>query len=237
MLEALRESVCRANRMLPAYGLVCLTWGNVSAADREQGVILIKPSGLSYDEMRPEDIVTVDFETGQAMEGARRPSVDTWIHLEVYRAFPQIRSIVHTHSRWATIWAQAGMAIPALGTTHADEFLGDIPCTRAMRPEEIRTEYERNTGRVISETLRQREVFSRGAVLVRSHGPFAWGETPEKAVEAAVTLEETANMAWHTMLLRGDAASPIPEELLNKHFFRKHGKDSYYGQGGGGGIT
>lgn len=230
MYEALRESVCRANRMLPSYGLVYMTWGNVSAVDREQGVMLIKPSGLPYDEMRPEDIVAVSLTDGQVVEGDRRPSVDADIHLELYRAFPQISSIVHTHSRWATIWAQAGMAIPALGTTHADEFLGDIPCTRAMRPEEIQTDYERNTGRVMTEALRQREVFSSGSILVQSHGPFAWGETPKKAVEVAVMLEETANMAWHTTLLCGHTVPSISEELQNKHFFRKHGKNSYYGQ-------
>lgn len=230
MLENLRQAVCTANRMLPSYGLVCLTWGNVSAVDREQRVMLIKPSGVPYDEMRPEDIVAVGLIDGQVLGGDHKPSVDTEIHLELYRAFPQISCIVHTHSRWATIWAQAGMAIPALGTTHADEFLGNIPCTRAMRPEEIQTEYERNTGRVMSETLRQREVFSSGAVLVQSHGPFTWGETPEKAVEVAATLEEVAYMAWHSMLLCGHTLPSISEELQNKHFFRKHGKNSYYGQ-------
>lgn len=230
MFEALRESVCRANRMLPAYGLVCLTWGNVSAADREQGVMLIKPSGLRYDEMRPEDIVAVSLTDGQVVEGSHRPSVDTEIHLELYRSFPQISSIVHTHSKWATIWAQAGQAIPALGTTHADEFPGDVPCTRAMRPEEIQTDYERNTGRVIAETLRQRELFPSGAVLVRNHGPFVWGETPQRAVEAAVTLEEVADMAWHTTILCAGAPPYMMGELLDKHFYRKHGEAAYYGQ-------
>ncbi len=231
MLEALRESVCRANRMLPAYGLVCLTWGNVSAVDREHSVMFIKPSGLCYEEMRPEDMAAVDLQTGQVLEkGGRRPSVDTEIHLELYRAFPQINSVVHTHSRWATIWAQSGRSIPALGTTHADEFLGEVPCTRAMKAEEIQVNYERNTGRVLAETLRQREVFFSGAVLARSHGPFTWGETPQKAVEVAVTLEMVADMAWHTALLCGGTAPHMMDELMNKHFYRKHGKDSYYGQ-------
>lgn len=230
MLEDLRQAVCSANRLLPAYGLVRLTWGNVSAVDREHSVMLIKPSGLAYEGMAPEDMVAVDLETGQVLEGSRRPSVDTEIHVELYRAFPQIMSIVHTHSKWAAVWAQAGKPIPALGTTHADEFWGDIPCTREMTPEEIQADYERNTGRVIAETLRQGTVFSSGAVLVRNHGPFTWGETPQKAVEAAVTLEEAADMAWHTAMLCGGSLVPITEELLNQHFYRKHGKAAYYGQ-------
>lgn len=230
MLEELRQAVCRANRMLPVYGLVCLTWGNVSVVDRKENVMLIKPSGLPYEEMTPEDMTAVALTTGQVVEGTRKPSVDTWIHLELYHAFPQINSIVHTHSKWATIWAQAGKSIPALGTTHADEFLGEIPCTRAMKAEEIQMNYERNTGRVLAETLRQREVFFNGAVLARGHGPFVWGETPQKAIEVAVTLEEVADMAWHTALLCGGKAPPMMDELMNKHFYRKHGKDSYYGQ-------
>lgn len=230
MLESLRYSVCSANRLLPEYGLVCLTWGNVSAVDREQDIVFIKPSGLSYEGMTPEDMVAVDLETGQVIEGNQRPSVDTQIHLELYRTFPQISSIVHTHSKWATIWAQAGKAIPALGTTHADEFVGDIPCTRAMRPEEIQIDYERNTGRVIAETLRQRKLFPSGAILVRSHGPFIWGETPQRAVEAAVTLEDVAEMAWHTTILCGGTPPQMMKELLDKHFYRKHGEAAYYGQ-------
>lgn len=230
MAEDLRDSVCSANRLLPAYGLVRLTWGNVSAVDREQGIVFIKPSGLSYEGMTPEDMVAVDWKTGQVVEGARRPSVDTEIHLELYRTFPQISSIVHTHSKWATIWAQAGQAIPALGTTHADEFPGDVPCTREMRSDEIQTDYERNTGRVVAETLCQRELFPSGAVLIRNHGPFVWGETPKRAVEVAVTLEEVADMAWHTIVLCGGTPPHMMEELLDKHFCRKHGKTAYYGQ-------
>ncbi len=230
MLEKLKDSVCSANRLLPSYGLVRLTWGNVSAVDREQGVMLIKPSGMDYAQMVPDDIVAVDLETGQTIEGTRRPSVDTRIHLELYRAFPQMNSIVHTHSKWATVWAQAGKPIPAMGTTHADEFLGDVPCTREMTPEEIQTDYERNTGRVIVETLRKREVFPRGAVLIHSHGPFTWGETPRQAVEAAVTLEEAADMAWHTAFLCGGIPPRMPEELMNRHFYRKHGEAASYGQ-------
>jgi len=230
MLEALKEAVCSANRLLPAYGLVCLTWGNVSVVDRAHGVMLIKPSGLDYAQMTPEDIVEIDLETGQTIEGIRHPSVDTWIHLELYRAFPQMNSIVHTHSKWAVAWAQAGESIPAMGTTHADEFLGDIPCTRKMTPEEIQADYERNTGRVIVETLQEQEIYSSGAVLVHSHGPFTWGETPQRAVEMAVTLEEVADMAWHTTLLCGGIPPRMSEELINRHFYRKHGEAACYGQ-------
>lgn len=230
MLGDLKQAVCQANRLLPSYGLVCLTWGNVSAVDRARNVMIIKPSGLAYEGMTAKDMVAVDMATGKTLEGTRKPSVDTWIHLELYRIFPQISSIVHTHSKWATTWAQAGMAIPAMGTTHADEFLGDILCARALKPEEIQRDYERNTGRVLAETLKQREVFSSGAVLARSHGPFVWGETPQKAVEVAVTLEKIADMAWHTALLCGEMSLTMGGELMNKHFFRKHGEDSYYGQ-------
>ena len=230
MLKDLKEAVCAANRLLPAYGLVRLTWGNVSAVDRERGVMVIKPSGQPYGEMTPEDMITVDLQTGQVVEGTRRPSVDAETHLELYRTFPQIKSIVHTHSKWATVWAQAGKPVPALGTTHADEFLGDVPCTREMRPEEIQTNYEQNTGRVIAEKLWEREVFSSGAVLVRNHGPFVWGETTQKAVEMAVVLEEAADMAWHTAILCGGTPPRMMDELLNKHFYRKHGEAAYYGQ-------
>ena len=230
MWKDLKEAVCAANRLLPAYGLVRLTWGNVSAVDRERGVMVIKPSGQPYEEMTPEDMVAVDLRTGQVTEGPRRPSVDAEIHLELYRVFPQIGSIVHTHSKWATVWAQAVKTIPAWGTTHADEFLGDVPCTREMWPEEIQTNYEQNTGRVIAETLRERRVFSSGAVLLRNHGPFTWGETPQKAVETAVVLEEAADMAWHTAILCGGAPPRMMDELLNKHFYRKHGEGAYYGQ-------
>lgn len=230
MLKNLKEAVCQANRLLPAYGLVRLTWGNVSGVDRERNVMVIKPSGLPYEGMTAEDMVAVDLGTGQVMEGTRRPSVDAEIHLELYRTFPQIGSIVHTHSKWAAVWAQAGRGIPALGTTHADEFSGEIPCTREMRAEEIQTNYEQNTGRVMAETLRKQKVRSSGAVLVRSHGPFAWGETPQRAVEVAVTLEEVADMAWHTTLLCGGAPPPVMDELLSRHFCRKHGREAYYGQ-------
>ncbi len=230
MLEELKKQVCEANLLLPKYGLVTFTWGNVSGIDRESGLVVIKPSGVSYDGMTPEDMVVVDLD-GNVVEGRWKPSSDTATHLELYRAFPDCGGIVHTHSRWATTFAQAGRDVPAMGTTHGDYFYGDIPCTRRMTPEEIRGEYELETGKVIAETFRNRDPMAVPAVLVCSHGPFTWGKDPEEAVHNAVVLEEVAFMAWHAMLLE-PGAGRMQQELLDKHYLRKHGKNAYYGQGG-----
>jgi len=227
-LQKLREEVCAANQMLPDCGLAILTWGNVSAFDRESGLMAIKPSGVPYQELTPEKMVIVD-KTGKAVDGALRPSSDTATHLELYNRFPSIGSIVHTHSPWATIWAQLGKSIPPLGTTHADDFGEEILCTRAMRPDEIQHDYERNTGRVIIESLENRDFEKHFGVLVHGHGPFVWEQTPERAVEKAVILEYVAMMAWHCVVYAPDAP-PISTGLLNKHFQRKHGKNAYYGQ-------
>lgn len=228
-LKKLKEAVFEANQMLPKYGLVTFTWGNVSGIDRERGLMVIKPSGVEYGAMTAEDMVVVDLD-GKAVEGGLRPSSDTPTHLELYRAFPEIGGVVHTHSRWATIFAQAGKGIPALGTTHADDFYGEIPCTRAMTPEEIRGQYEKETGRVIVETFRNIPYRDVPAVLVRSHGPFAWGSTPGDAVHHAAVLEEVAMMAWHALALGGGRLAPIPQALLDRHYLRKHGAGAYYGQ-------
>ena len=228
MLEQLREQVCAANKLLAEYNLVVLTWGNVSAFDSESHLMVIKPSGVAYCDLKPENMVVVDL-AGNVVEGTLNPSSDTNTHLEIYRNYPQIGSIVHTHSRWATIWAQMGRNIPALGTTHADDFGCDIPCTRAMTEEEIKNRYEENTGKVIVELLAQRDVEKDYAVLVREHGPFAWEKTPRKAVEKALVLEEVAMMAWHCCMFDQTLSSMAPA-LLNKHFDRKHGKNAYYGQ-------
>ena len=228
MLEALKKAVCEANLQLPRYGLVTFTWGNVSAIDRERNLVVIKPSGVEYDVMKPEDMVVLDLD-GNVVEGELNPSSDTPTHLELYRRFPTIGGIVHTHSRWATIWAQAGMDIPALGTTHGDYFYGAIPCTRKMTPEEIGGEYELETGRVIAETCRD-TAGSIPAVLVHSHGPFAWGKDAHEAVHNAVVLEEVAMMAWHNRMMLGEALTPMQQELLDKHYLRKHGPNAYYGQ-------
>jgi L-ribulose-5-phosphate 4-epimerase len=223
MLEELKERVLKANLMLPKYGLVTFTWGNVSGIDRQSGLVVIKPSGVEYDSMKAEDMVVVDLD-GNRVEGHYRPSSDTPTHVELYKAFPEIGGIVHTHSRWATIFAQMGRGVPATGTTHADYFYGEVPCTRPMTPEEIRGEYEKETGKVIIETFADRDPSAVPACLVHSHGPFTWGGTPEKAVENAVVLEEVAFMQWHA-----DAA-PMQQELLDRHYLRKHGKNAYYGQ-------
>lgn len=235
MLERLKENVCQANLMLPQHGLVTFTWGNVSAIDRESGLVVIKPSGVEYDGMKPEQMVVVDLD-GRIVEGELRPSSDTPTHLELYRKFPEIGGIVHTHSRWATIWAQAGMGVPALGTTHGDYFYGEIPCTRKMTPAEINGEYELETGRVIVETFQNMKAGERSpvqdtpAVLVHSHGPFAWGTDAFNAVHNAVVLEEIAMMAWHNRMMLGENLIPMQRELLDKHFLRKHGPNAYYGQ-------
>ena len=229
MLEALKEIVCKANLELSEYGLVTFTWGNVSGVDRESGLMVIKPSGVEYDNMKAEDMVVVSLETGEKVEGKWKPSSDTATHVALYNAFPEIGGIVHTHSRWATSFAQAGRGIPAYGTTHGDYFYGEIPCTRKMTPEEISGEYEKETGNVIIETFNGLDENSIPAVLVNSHGPFSWGTDPENAVHNAVVLEELAFMALHTEALN-PGIKPMQQELLDKHFLRKHGKNAYYGQ-------
>ena len=231
MLEELKRTVCEANLLLPRHGLVTFTWGNVSGVDREKGLMVIKPSGVEYEGMTPEDMVVVDLKTGQRAEGRWKPSSDTDTHLALYRAFPELGGIVHTHSRWATTFAQAGLGIPAMGTTQGDYFYGDIPCTRRMTPEEIGGRYELETGNVIVETFRTRRIDPDQvpAALVCSHGPFAWGTDPLNAVHNAVVLEEVAFMAFHAMALNPDLP-PMQRELLDKHYLRKHGPGAYYGQ-------
>ena len=228
MLNELKKQVLEANLLLPKHGLVTFTWGNVSGIDREKGLIVIKPSGVSYDNMCEDDMVVVDMD-GNRVEGKWKPSSDTDTHLALYKAFPNIGGVVHTHSRWATSFAQAGRAIPALGTTHADDFHGDIPCTRPMTDAEIQGEYELETGKVIAETFADRSPDEIPAVLVFSHGPFTWGKDAMDAVHNAVVLEEAAFMALHAMLLNPERQA-MPQTLLDKHFLRKHGKNAYYGQ-------
>ena len=232
MLEELKKQVCEANLLLPKYNLVTFTWGNVSGVDREKGVMVIKPSGVSYDAMTAGDMVVVSLETGKVVEGKWKPSSDTDTHVALYNAFPALGGIVHTHSRWATSFAQAGADIPAMGTTQGDYFYGDIPCTRRMTPAEIRGAYERETGNVIIETFRKRNIDPAQipAVLVHSHGPFAWGVDAMDAVHNAVVLEEVAFMDYHAMAIN-PAAGRMQQELLDKHYLRKHGKNAYYGQG------
>lgn len=229
MFEELKEQVCKANLELPKYGLVTFTWGNVSGVDREKGVMVIKPSGVEYDGMTPDDMVVVSLATGEKVEGKWKPSSDTATHLVLYNAFLNIGGIVHTHSRMATGRAQSGRGIPAYGTTHGDYFYGEIPCTRKMTPEEIAGEYEKETGNVIVETFNGRSPDDIPAVLVHSHGPFAWGPDPKSAVHNAVVLEEVAYTAFHTELL-APGKEPMQQELLDKHYLRKHGKNAYYGQ-------
>ena len=228
MLEALKEQVCEANLLLPKHGLVTFTWGNVSGIDREKGLVVIKPSGLSYEVMKPEDMVVLDME-GNVVEGKWKPSSDTPTHLKLYAAFPGCGGIVHTHSRWATVFAQAGRAIPALGTTHADDFYGPIPCTRPLTEAEIHGEYEAETGNVVVETFRGRDPMAVSAALVYSHGPFAWARDAMEAVHKAVVLEEVAFMAWHTLALAPDLGG-MQKALLDRHYLRKHGPGAYYGQ-------
>lgn len=229
MLEELKEKVCEANLLLPKHGLVTFTWGNVSGVDREKGLMVIKPSGVEYDGMSPQDMVVVDLETGKRVEGQWKPSSDTDTHLALYRAFPSVGGVVHTHSRWATTFAQAGQGIPAMGTTQGDYFYGDIPCTRKMTAGEIGGSYELETGNVIIETFQGRDPMSIPGVLVHSHGPFAWGADPQNAVHNAVVMEEVAFMDWHTMVLN-PSAGRMQQELLDKHYLRKHGANAYYGQ-------
>jgi len=228
MLESLKQQVFEANIALPKYGLVTFTWGNVSAIDRQSGLVVIKPSGVEYDKMTAEDMVVTDL-NGKVVEGKLKPSSDLETHLVLYKAFGEIGGVVHTHSRWATIFAQAGRGIKPYGTTHADYFLGEIPCTRDMTVEEIRGEYEKETGNVIVETFRQISPQDVPSVLVRNHGPFSWGRTAADALHNAVVLEEVAMMALHTELL-APGAPEAPAALREKHFFRKHGPGAYYGQ-------
>lgn len=231
MLEELKQKVFEANMQLPKHGLITFTWGNVSGIDRARGLIIIKPSGVEYDVMKASDMVVVDL-NGNRVEGEMNPSSDTATHIELYQAFPHIGGIVHTHSRWATTMAQAGLGIPALGTTHADYFYGEIPCTRKMNPEEIASAYEKETGTVIIERFEKYGINPDDipAVLVHSHGPFAWGTDPMNAVHNAVVLEEVAFMAWHNLSLSGGTIEPMQQELLDKHYLRKHGANAYYGQ-------
>ena len=228
MLEALKQQVLEANLLLPKYNLVTFTWGNVSGIDRESGLFVIKPSGVAYDGMSLEDMVVVDLD-GRVVEGKRKPSSDTATHIELYKAFPKCGGIVHTHSRWATTFAQAGMDIPAMGTTQADYFYGAIPCTRPMTDEEIRGEYEKETGKVIVETFLDRDPAAIPGVLVCSHGPFAWGTDAMNAVHNAVVMEEVAFMDWHAIVLN-PVLEPMQQTLLDKHYLRKHGANAYYGQ-------
>lgn len=229
MLEELKQKVLQANLMLPQYKMVTFTWGNVSGIDRQRGLVVIKPSGVTYDGMTSEDMVVVNLE-GQVIEGRWKPSSDTPTHIELYKAFPCCGGIVHTHSRWATTFAQAGLDIPALGTTQGDYFYGSIPCTRPLTDEEIRGAYEKETGKVITETFQTRDPVTIPGVLVYSHGPFAWGKDPLEAVHNAVVMEEVAFMDWHAMVLNPHLTS-MQQSLLDKHYLRKHGKDAYYGQG------
>lgn len=229
MLEQLKKQVLEANLLLPKYGLVTFTWGNVSGIDRESGLVVIKPSGVPYEGMTEENMVVVDLD-GKRVEGKWKPSSDTPTHVELYKAFPALGGIVHTHSRWATTFAQAGLDIPAMGTTHGDYFYGDIPCTRKMTPQEIAGEYEKETGRVIIETFAGKSPADIPGVTVHSHGPFAWGRDAMDAVHNAVVMEEVAFMDWHAMMIN-PAAGRMQQELLDKHYLRKHGKNAYYGQG------
>ncbi len=249
MYETLKQEVLAANKALPTHGLVVLTWGNVSAIDRTQGHIVIKPSGVAYDALKSDMLVVVDMD-GNTIEGTLRPSSDTPTHLELYRQFPDIGSIIHTHSEWATSWAQTGMDILVYGTTHGDYFYGDIPCTRDLDPEEVEQTYELNTGRLIVETFKKRNIDPSAipGVLVKNHGPFVWGKTATEAVEHAIVLEEIAKMAFRTQVLLSTTTSApgyfgayraqarrqllrsMPQYLLDKHFLRKHGKNAYYGQ-------
>lgn len=229
MLEALKQQVYEANMELPKRGLVVYTWGNVSGFDKETGYFAIKPSGVDYDDLKPEDMVIMDLE-GNKIEGKYNPSSDTATHIELYKAWPEVGGIVHTHSQWATQWAQAGRSIPSYGTTHADYFYGDIPCARSLTPEEIDEAYEKNTGLVIIETFADKNPKYVPGVLCTNHGPFAWGKDAAEAVHNAVVLEECAKMAYYTECIN-PRVQQIPQPLMDKHFLRKHGENAYYGQG------
>lgn len=227
MLDELKKRVYLANMDLPKYELVKFTWGNVSEIDRESGLFVIKPSGVDYDKLTYEDMVVVDL-NGNVVEGKYKPSSDTPTHIELYKAFPEVGAIVHTHSTWATSFAQAGKDIPCYGTTHADSIYGNIPCTRNLTKEEIDGGYEKNTGKVIIETFKDKDYIATPAVLCRHHGSFAWGENAKKAVYNAVVLEEVAKMAILTKIVNPDAVE-APKIVQDKHYYRKHGKDAYYG--------
>jgi L-ribulose-5-phosphate 4-epimerase len=227
MLEDLKQKVWEANLELYRFGLVIFTWGNVSGIDRSQGLVVIKPSGVSYEKMKPEDMVIVDLD-GKIIDSKLKPSSDTPTHLVLYKGFKQVEGVVHTHSEWATSWAQSGRSIPVYGTTHADNFFGEIPCTRKMTEPEVRGKYEKVTGNLIVETFKNLDPMSIPAVLVHGHGPFAWGKSPLDSVYNAVILEAVAKMAFRNEMLGN--RQPIDKTLLNKHFLRKHGKDAYYGQ-------
>ncbi len=228
MLEELKKLVYDANMELPKRNLVTYTWGNVSGIDREKGLFVIKPSGVAYEDLKPEDMVVMDLE-GNKVEGKYRPSSDTATHLELYKAFKEVGGIVHTHSPWATSWAQAGRSIPSYGTTHADYFYGGIPCARGLTEQEINTEYEKNTGVVIIETLEGKNPMYVPGILCTNHGPFTWGKDAHEAVYNSVVLEELAKMAYNTEMLNPKVET-MPQVLMDKHFLRKHGKDAYYGQ-------
>ena len=230
MLQELKRQVYEANMLLPKYGLVTFTWGNVSAIDRESGLFVIKPSGVEYESMKPEDMVVMDL-NGNRVEGKLRPSSDTPTHLELYKAFPEIGGIVHTHSSYATSWAQAGRSIPCYGTTHADYIYGEVPCVRCLTKEEIDEAYETNTGKLIVSEFKRRkkEIMAVPAVLCKNHGPFTWGKDAKDAVHNAVVLEEVAKMAYRTESINSKV-EPAPQELQGKHYYRKHGAGAYYGQ-------
>ncbi len=230
MLEELKQKVFEANMLLPKYGLVTFTWGNVSGIDRESGLFVIKPSGVEYETMTRDDMVVMDL-NGNRVEGNYKPSSDTPTHLELYKAFPEIGGIVHTHSSYATSWAQAGRDIPCYGTTHADYMYGEIPCARCLSKEEIDGAYEENTGHLIVELfkLRDKDPMAVPAVLCKNHGPFAWGKDPREAVHNAAVLEEVAKMAYRAEIINA-RIQPAPQELQDKHYFRKHGANAYYGQ-------
>ncbi len=230
MLEKIKELVFEANKLLPKYGLVTFTWGNVSAYDKETGYMVIKPSGVEYDKLTPDDMIVMDLK-GNKLEGKLRPSSDTPTHAEIYKKYPDIGGVVHTHSSYATSWAQAGRDIPLYGTTHADYFYGPIPCTRLLMDEEIKEDYEKNTGKLIIETLKDRDInpiYTPG-ILCKNHGVFTWGTDEKEAVHNAVVLEEVAKMAYRTEVINR-SASPAPDNIRDKHFFRKHGENAYYGQ-------
>ncbi|MCL1835307.1 MAG: L-ribulose-5-phosphate 4-epimerase AraD [Oscillospiraceae bacterium] len=228
-MDDLKKQVLESNLFLSEYGLAPFTWGNASGIDRESGLVVIKPSGVAYKEMTTEHMVVLDLETGETVEGELSPSSDTATHLALYWAFPNIGGVVHTHSRWATVFAQTGLSIPVLGTTHADYFYGEIPCTRLMDPMEISSDYEANTGAVIAERFSDLDYERVPAVLVHEHGPFAWGKDAFEAASNAGVLEEAAFMAWHTLMMC-PGITPIQQEMLDRHYLRKNGPEAYYGQ-------
>ncbi|MBQ9563006.1 MAG: L-ribulose-5-phosphate 4-epimerase [Lachnospiraceae bacterium] len=228
MLEELKKIVYEANMLLPKYNLVTFTWGNVSGIDREKGLIVIKPSGVDYDKLTPESMVVVDLE-GNVVESRLNPSSDTLTHIELYKAFPNIGGVVHTHSSWATSWAQAGRGIPCYGTTHADYLYGEVPCARCLTKEELDEGYEMNTGKLIVDVFKNNDYEAMPAVLCKNHGPFTWGKNPAEAVHNAVVLEECAKMAARCEIINPDV-EPAPQCLQDKHYYRKHGANAYYGQ-------